>query len=513
MSKRCVWLLARFFCLAFPGVGQVAQAQAGPSLSNTAVASEQANSTPSPGTDQRPVVQGQLPNGLRYAILPRRGNEPGVSLRIRVAGGFLSEQRPGERGLAHLIEHLIFHSPTRTAPNELRRFRQVGMPLALPEPAGGTTTWRESDYFVVSRTSQPADIDTLLELFREVFSELTFRVDALDEQRAEVIREMSDKRLGNDIYADYIAALAPNSPTDVIEAQNSDDVSTASVETIRALYNRLYRPENVMVVLVGDVDAAEAKALIERRFGNWKGSGAIPSHTPIPTFRPDRIEPISYSEFKYGRNVAMVTVTSRLQPVLPSRREQMEARLMDLLAMRAVNDRLALSQTGFPPGKYGVFIENGEQGHRLINLWDNFAPGQWRSAVGGLKEFTCDLNTVDFTDAEWISAKQNLLQDLAGRVEAMPSVPNFELARELSDTLTDGRQPIATGELLTYARSWLPTLDAREGSDWWRRQWNTGTEHIRVETPELVRVSDPATAIRAIADEAVQSLGCKVRPS
>jgi predicted Zn-dependent peptidase len=83
---------------------------------------------PPSSRDWRPVVQGRLENGLRYAILPRSGNEPGVGLFMRVTGGFLAERRPGERGLAHLIEHLVFHSPTRSAPDELRRFRQIGFP-------------------------------------------------------------------------------------------------------------------------------------------------------------------------------------------------------------------------------------------------------------------------------------------------------------------------------------------------------------------------------------------------
>jgi predicted Zn-dependent peptidase len=463
--------------------------------------------------DRRPPVRGRLKNGLRYAILPRRGTEPGVALFLRVEGGFLAERRPGERGLAHLIEHLVFHSPTRTAPNAYRRFRQVGFPLSLPEPAGGTTSWRESDYFLVSRTTKLADLDTLLGLFREVAGELTFRADAVDGQRAEVMREMSDKKLGNDIYASYIAAVAPGSPTDVIDAQNSDDVPTADVETIRALYHRLYRPEHMTVVLVGDVDAARVKTLIEQRFGGWRGVGPVPDRVPVPTFRSDRIAPVSHSDFRYGRHSAMTTVAVPLPPPPSSRKGQAEAMLMDMLAMRAVNERLALAHVGHPSGKYGFFIENGEQGHRLLMFWDEFAPGEWRRAVAGLKRTTCDLSTVGFSEEEWTAAKRNLLQDLAGRTKAMAGTRNFELARELANAITSGRDLIPPDELLGHARTWLPMLGAREGSEWWRRQWSAGVEHIRVESSELARVENPEAAIRATVDRAVQAAGCRVRPS
>lgn len=464
-----------------------------------------------PGDARRPVVHGRLPNGLQYAILQRRGNEPGVGFLMRVRGGFLAERRPGERGLAHLIEHLVFHCPTDTAPNELRRFRQVGMPLTLPEPAGGTTTWRESDYFVVSRTANPADIGVLLGLFREVASELTFRDDAVESQRAEVMREMADKQLGNDIYADYVAAVAPGSPTDVIDAQNSDDVPGASIETIRDLYRRLYRPENTTIVIVGDVDATEIATAIRERFGSWRGVGLHSSQSQLPRFQPAKIAAISHSAQKYGRNSVMMTSTAPMPPVHQSREPQANAMLMDMLAVRAVNNRMALLRADYPPGKYGFFIENGEQGHRLMMLWDEFLPGKWPAAVASLKGTACDLSTVGFSEREMLVAKREVLEEFERRVNDVASAPNSWLAKELADAATADRELIPPDELLDVARSTLPAVNALSMNEWWGGQWRAGIEHLRVESPALASKQKPASAIRAMADNAVSNPACKMR--
>ena len=207
----------------------------------------------------------------------------------------------------------------------------------------------------------------------------------------------------------------------------------------------------------------------------------------------------------------MITVAMPLQPPARTRKQQAEAMLMDMVAMRAVNHRLALTQAAGPPGKYGVFIENGEQGpHRMIMLWDNFEPGQWRPAVAGLKRTACDLSTLGLSEPELAIAKQYVLRDLEWRAADMP---NVQLAKDLSHALADGRELIPPNELLRHARTWLPTFSARATSDWWRRQWRAGVEHIRVESPELAQVEHPETAIRATADEAVQNFRCKVRPS
>jgi zinc protease len=429
---------------------------------------------------------------------------------MRVTGGFLAERRPGERGLAHLIEHLVFHSPTRAAPDELRRFRQVGFPLTLPQPAGGTTTWRESDYFVVSRTNKPADLNGLFGLYREVASDLTFRTDAVDAQRGEVMREMADKKLGNDIYARYIAAVAPGSPTDIIDAQNSDDVPTASVETIRNAYHRLYRPENTTLVVVGDVDAAEVAKLVETRFGDWHGIGPAARPAQIPGFQPDRVRPVSYSAQQYGRNTAMVTLAMPLLATPVSREAQARSSLMDMLAIRAVNSRLAASRADYPPGKYGAFIENGEQGHRLLMIWDDFVPGRWRPAVADLKRTACQLSTVGFSDVEWATARQSLLRELEARASDETRMPNFVRAKELADAITMRREVIPAGEFLRYAQARAASLDARTMNSWLHTQWQSGSRHLRVESPELASVRNPEAAIRSVLNRAAGA-GCANR--
>lgn len=458
----------------------------------------------------QPMLIGRLRNGVRYAILPRQGHEAGAGLLLRNDGGFIVERRPGERGLTHLIEHVAFLSPTTGSPTDRNHFPHVGLAVSLPAPSAGTTSWSETNYFVSSKTTKPEDLNTLLGLFREVSSDLTFRTDAVDEGRTQVVREMARRKPDNDLYASYIAAVAPGSPTDLINGQNSDDVPTASVDTIRALYHRLYRPEHMMIVLVGDVNAAKMKTLITQHFGSWQSAEAEPSRLPIPTFKADRIAPISYASLPEGRRGASMTVVTPLPPVAPTRKAQAEAALMDMLAIRAISNRLALEHPDSPPGAVGSWIEHGEQGHRLIMLWNNFTGDQWRSAVGGLKKVTCDLSTNGFSDPEWTAAKQDVIHDLAGSADGMVDVANVELAKDLSHALAAGKDLIPPDEMLRYARGWFPAIGAMTANQWWHEQWLVGAEHIRVEAPELAMVKDPIAAIRTVADDAVKE-GCKVR--
>lgn len=459
----------------------------------------------------RPILRGQLPNGLRYVILPRSAAEPGIALRMRVNRGFLAEQRPGERGLAHLIEHIAFHSPTRSAPDQLRRFYHIGFPLTLPEPAGGTTIWRETDYHVISRTTQSSDIHALLGLYREVASELLFPSQIVDEQRDTVMREMADKRLGNDIHANLVAAIAPGSPNDVIDAQNSDDVPTASIETIRALYRRLYRPENTTIMIVGDVNPREIEGMIVAGFGDWRGEGPTPERLVIPTFDRDRIAPISHSASRYARDSATISFTMPFDPVKP-RVIQAEADLLDMLMMRAITNRLAAGRGAHPPGSYGSFIENGDNNFRMSIMWDEFVPGRWREAVANLARTACDMRLNGFSETEWEAARQGLLQELVRRAGRTHEASNFELALQLANAVTLERELFSPSELLVFAKEWLPRVDASEGRNWWLRQKAAGVEHLRVNAPELALESDASSTIRTVVNDALQEKACRIEP-
>jgi hypothetical protein len=464
-----------------------------------------------PASDWGSLLIGRLANGMRFAILPRQGHEPGVALLMRNEGGFIAERRPGERGLAHLIEHVVFHSPTTGSPDDRDHFTRMGLQWTFPAPQVATTNWRESNFFLSSKTKDMGEIGNILGLLREAATDLTFRADTVDGERISVMREMADKKLGNEIYASYIRAIAPGSPNDRVEAQNSDDVPVASIETILALYQRLYRPKNMMIVVVGNVKPTDIRALIEKRFGDWKRERPFTRSAHYPMYERSRIQPISFSALPQGRRSALVTVVLPTPAPPSSRDRQARDDLMDLIVARAINLRLASLQPASSPGKVGMFIENGEQGQRQIMLWDNFTEGRWEPAVAGLRRVTCDLTTSGFTVEEWEAAKRDIIADLNRRATDMSKVANVDLAKDLSHALADGRNLIPPDELLRHAQNMLPRIDARSGNKWWHQQWGSGVEHFRVEAPELAKVPDPVFSIRRAANDAIGSPGCKVR--
>ena len=262
-----------------------------------------------------------------------------------------------------------------------------------------------------------------------------------------------------------------------------------------------------MLVVVGDVDPIEVEAVIRRRFAEWQAIGPVPKPQPAATFQPSRIAPISYSDSAEGLTAVTASVTMRSPAPLYVPSQRMEAMLMDMVATRAAASRLDAGRAGAPAGRTGAFIESGTDGYRLILLWNYVAPGGWPSGVTGLSDATCDLSRRGWSEAEWSSAKRDVVKDLEQRSSDMSNVPNVELAKELSHAVAAAQIPIAPDELLGHAKAWLHTVDAKIGSAWWAEQWRRGAQTIRVEAPELAKIKDPRSAIRGVLDEHLNKKG------
>jgi predicted Zn-dependent peptidase len=448
------------------------------------------------GDDLRSARQGRLANGLRFAILPRSGNEPGFTVYMRVAGGFYAERRPGERGLVHLIEHIAFKGSSHLEPGALQR---IGQPITFPAPSAASTSWQNSSYYLNSRSGDRQSVDTLLMLLREIGSELTFPEAGVREARAEVLKEMAEKRAGNAIFANYIAAVAPGSPNDVINAQNSDDVPTASMATLRNLYHRLYRPDRTSIIIVGTVDPDVAEALIRQHFDSWKATSDRAIVTNPPTFDRGKIRHTSYSADPAGRSVVTVSVTMKLPSATKDTDQRLRDRIMDLASAQAASTRLKRGRKSAPPGKVGATIENAD-GYRLIRTWDFAEPDQWGLAVTLLRQQTCDMYRDGWTQEEWEAAKNATLAEMRAYADERMNQKNIDVAGEIADADADARQILSRRELANYAAAWLPSVNVSQANARWRREWRTGLEHIRVETPKLAGSSSPLEEVSRTID-------------
>lgn len=220
-----------------------------------------------PITSELDFVVDSLPNGLRYYILPRTSNDDRVELRLVVDAGSAQETEE-QRGLAHAVEHMVFRG-TRTFPGGAidRYFDAIGMRRG--NDVNATTSLDETLYRMTVPSMRPGAVDTALAMLASLAHEVTLDpADALLE--AGVLLEEwrlsrgADARLV-DARHPLIYAGTPYAARPVLG--DTGVLRRFDIGALRDYYETWYRPELMAVVVVGDFDAQEVEAMIERHFG------------------------------------------------------------------------------------------------------------------------------------------------------------------------------------------------------------------------------------------------------
>ncbi|HYM13538.1 MAG TPA: pitrilysin family protein [Bryobacterales bacterium] len=219
-----------------------------------------------------------LPNGLRVVTVPTPFPNI-VALYTVVRTGSRNEVEPGKSGFAHLFEHLMFRGTEKFPPEKWE---------AVMSAAGAqTNAYTTDDRTVYHEVFAKESLDPVLMVEGDRFQNLKYSEAVFKTETRAVLGEYNKN--SSNPFEQLFEALQDTAFTrhtykhttmgflrDVESMPNEYDYSLQ-------FFDRWYRPENVIVCLVGDVDRATALPLVKKYFGNWKrGSykAEIPAEPP-----------------------------------------------------------------------------------------------------------------------------------------------------------------------------------------------------------------------------------------
>jgi zinc protease len=223
-----------------------------------------------------------LPNGLRV-LLVEDHRVPSVAINVgyRVGG---KDDPPGRSGFAHLFEHLMFKGTRNTSPETIDR---------LTEDIGGLNNAFTADDITNYYEVIPSNyLETLLWAEADRLSALNVTEANFHTERDVVIGEYDQRILAEpygmlDELVNRTAFVEHPYRRGVIG--DPENLRAASLTDVVAFHETYYRPDNAVLVVVGDLDPAQTNGWIDHYFGR------IPRpHEPIP--RVAAVEPAQAGE-------------------------------------------------------------------------------------------------------------------------------------------------------------------------------------------------------------------------
>jgi zinc protease len=240
-----------------------------PIIAVAVLASALCATSPRAGTEiGHDVSHFRLANGLELVVVPDH-RTPVVTHMIWYKVGS-ADETPGKSGLAHFLEHLMFKG---TAKHPAGQFSRTVSTIGGQENAFTSTDY--TGYF--QRTSRDY-LPTLMEFEADRMTGLTLSDDEVRPELQVVLEEQNTRvannpgaRLGEQV----VAALYLNHPYGRPVIGWRHEIEKLDREDALAFYRRFYTPNNAVVVVAGDVDTAEVKALVEKTYGRIEPRAAI----------------------------------------------------------------------------------------------------------------------------------------------------------------------------------------------------------------------------------------------
>lgn len=478
----------------------------------------------SPYTSAIPAHQAQvpvtpqvkrLPNGMRYLIVPRQSragqDATRVSFRMHVDGGWLAEG-PGERGLAHLIEHLELEGTSNRSAADLIALRDT---LIVASEWGAWTSPQASEYFFSSNSNDISSLDRLIAFLRGVASDIKVDASTVDRQRQIVINEMALREPGNERLYARVHALAPGSALDLAQAYRSPGVATSSVDTIERLYRRIYRPENVTLTIVGDVDATEIDAVVRKHFGNWASTNQanMAEFKPVrPALQEDQRIPVSFDTAPAGQSTVLVSSVFAIPVADADPKARTRQQAVDRLLMTIVNQRLAIAALRSGLGRFGFSIHD-ESGTFRTWQWEATPDGaRWKDSLALLLREIALLDAQGIDDRELITARRIALRDLSDERDWRRFGTNFQLAERMAAMVAtgeDAQDPADDGQRDVDA---VTGVDLAAVNAAWRSIAHEAPTQVRVESVDLAGLADPGEAItQTVRDQQARGAAAPLR--
>ena len=251
--------LATALSLPAPGLAQVVRTNPGsmPSTRTTAA-------------PRLPLEKYKLKNGLEVILLEdHRLPLTAVNLWYHVGP---ANEKNGRTGFAHLFEHMMFQGS-----------RDIAEPFQVLEAAGaseinGTTDFDRTNYFETVPSNR---LETALWLESD---RMGFLRDKLDDAQLENQRDVvrNERREGENrpyelVEEGVFHTLFPKGhPYYAYVIGSHADIEAAELNDVRDFHKQYYSPNNASLAIVGDIDKAKTKAMVEKYFGS------IPAGPPVP---------------------------------------------------------------------------------------------------------------------------------------------------------------------------------------------------------------------------------------
>jgi zinc protease len=435
LSKTVLALFLLLISAGFSGSGFSSTETSPASCLSTAWPFEQSELDPDPS-----LLRGRLPNGFRYVLKHNKEPENRVAIYLDVQAGSLHEN-DDQRGLAHFLEHMLFNGSTHFPPGSLvDYFQSLGM--SFGGDTNAHTSHTETVYTLFLPSGSEKDLDSGFLVMADYAGGALLLDTEIDKERGVILAEKRARdsaEYRNQVASTSFAFRGTRYPERMVIGMEKT-LGSADRDLLKSYYDSWYRPENMILVVVGDFDPKLATSLIDHHFAGLTASAPQPRCPDFGKLSLKGIETFYHYEPELGKtHVAIQNFRD-----LPLENDSLlveKKELLNIIGTMAFNYRLQRlrEKTKVPFAQAGY--SSGDIVSRIgySSLAAQVDAKLWSETLTSLEQILRQAIVYGFTKSDVERAKNEVLAQLDARVLTADSEDSRTIARKIIDHLNKNR--------------------------------------------------------------------------
>jgi len=215
-----------------------------------------------------PTVKiGKLSNGLTYYLKQNKKPENRLLLQLAINAGSVSEN-DSQQGLAHFMEHMCFNGTKSWKGNDLVNMLE-SMGVRFGDGLNAYTSYDQTIYILEIPTDNAGNIEKGFQVMEEWAHLVSMENEEIEKERGVILEE---RRLGlgadERMRQQYEPVILKGSRyADRFVIGKEEVLRTFPPDTLRSFYQSWYRPDNMALVVTGDIDLNAMEKQMKEHFG------------------------------------------------------------------------------------------------------------------------------------------------------------------------------------------------------------------------------------------------------
>ncbi|HEX5760508.1 MAG TPA: pitrilysin family protein [Thermoanaerobaculia bacterium] len=264
-----------------------------------------------------------LDNGLKVVIVPMP-SEGLAALWSIVRTGSRDEVEPGRTGFAHFFEHMMFRGT--------EKFPARAYDEMLTKMGADANAFTTDDLTAYHMGIAAQDLETAMTLESDRFKNLSYQQQEFKTEAGAVYGEYRKNRASpffTIFEAVHKEAFKQHTYGHTTMGYEADIKGMPELfDYSRQFFGRYYRPENVVLLVTGDVDVDATLALVKKHYGDWQPGYKAPEVKPEPPQNEERKIQVSYE----GQSLPILWLAYKGPAFAPADRAYMATYLLGDLA-------------------------------------------------------------------------------------------------------------------------------------------------------------------------------------